>query len=228
MITITANEIYTILRDGGLSRAGALGMLGNMAAESGLKENIVQRGLSKLSGEQYTAAVDNGLLDFADGVGYGLAQWTFGQRKRNLLLYAKQCGVSVGNGVMQCQFALKELFEEYPALWQFLKETDSIDEASDRICKDFERPAVNNLLTRRDFAHSFEAETRENVVPYSPKDPVSSTFPPDPTIMGIQMWLWKNGYISEEEITGYKSQRFIEKLEEFLNDLKSEMRKYSL
>lgn len=216
-----AKEIYDLLRAGGLSRAGALGMLGNMAAESGLKENIAQRGMTKLSDEQYTAAADNGLIDFAnDSVGYGLCQWTFRTRKAALMQFAKQCGVSVGNGMMQVEFALNELLEDYPALWQYLKETDDIDGASDRICKEFERPAINNLLTRRDFAHGYEAETRENVVPYTPKDPVTSTFPPNPSIMGIQLWMWKNGYLSEEEIDGYKSQPFFEKLDEFVRDLK--------
>ena len=80
---MTAKEIYDILRAGGLTRAGALGMLGNMAAESSLKESIAQRGMTKLSDEQYTAAADKGLIDFAhDSVGYGYCQWTLGKRKK--------------------------------------------------------------------------------------------------------------------------------------------------
>lgn len=217
-----AKEIYDLLRAGGLSRAGALGMLGNMGAESGLKENIAQRGMTKLSDEQYTAAADNGLLDFAnDGVGYGLCQVTFRTRKAALMQFAKQCGVSVGNGTMQVEFALKELLEDYPALWQYLKETDDIDGASDRICKEFERPAVNNLLTRRDFAHSYEAETEEDVTPFKPKDPVKATFPPDPSVLCIQLVLWYNGYITEEEVNGYKSAGFFDALEKFVVDMKS-------
>ncbi len=214
-----AQEIYSILRAGGLSRAGALGMLGNMAAESGLKENIAQRGMTKLTDEQYTAAADNGLIDFTrDATGFGLCQWTFWSRKQSLLNYAKQCGVSVGNGVMQVEFALKELLEGYPALWQFLCTTDDIDTASDRICSEFERPAVNNFYARRDFAHGFEAETNE--LPVSkPKDPVQATFPPDPSIMILQMVLQFNGYWDNRP-DGYKSKELFDKLDEFVKDLR--------
>ena len=219
---MTANEIYKILRAGGMSRAGALGMLGNMGAESGLKENIAQRGMTKLSDEQYTAAADNGLIDFVrDGVGYGLCQWTFWSRKQALLDYAKSCGVSVGNGVMQCEFVLRELLELYPVLWKYLCETNNIDEASDRICKEYERPSVNNFLTRRDFAHGYETETREDVMPYKPKDPVEATFPPDPTIKAFQLWMWNNGYWDADKINGHKSKEFFSALEQFVKDMKT-------
>ena len=217
-------EIYDILRSGGLSHAGALGMIGNMMAEAGssLPSNIAQRGMTKLSDAQYTAAADNGLIDFVhDAVGYGLCQWTYKTRKQALLDYAKSCGVSVGNGVMQCEFVLRELLEYYPELWKFLKETDDIDEASDRICKEFERPAVNNLLTRRDFAHGYEAETREDVVPYKPKDPVEATFPPDPTIKAFQLWMFANGYWEAEKINGHKSKEFFSALEQFVKDMQT-------
>ena len=70
-----AQEIYNILRAGGLSRAGALGMLGNMAAESSLIPNIAQRGMTNLSDETYTDRANKGTIDFVrDSVGYGLCQ----------------------------------------------------------------------------------------------------------------------------------------------------------
>ena len=216
---MTANEIYTILRAGGLSRAGALGMIGNMAAEStiNLKPNIVQIGCSKLSDDQYTAAVDNGLYGFEDGIGYGLCQWTSGQRKRNLLQFAKACGVSVGNGEMQCEFALKELLEVYPSLWRYLCSTDDVDGATDRICTEFECPAENNLKARRSYAHQFEQEVSD----YTPTvDPVyQAVFPPNPTVLAFQMWMNYNGYAVP--INGYKSKDFFSTLRAFIDDMES-------
>ena len=218
---MTATEIYTILRAGGLSRAGALGMIGNMAAESGLKEDIAQRGMTKLSDAQYTAAADNGLIDFAhDSVGYGLYQLTFHKRKQNYLNFAKAKGVSVGDGKAQCEFCLKELREDYPALYSFLCETDDIDKASDGICAEFERPAVNNYQARRNYAHQFAEEIPEEVA--SPvKDPIKATFPPDDSVKMIQYVLWDNGYWNIDQINGYKSQAFFAKLREFTNDMES-------
>ena len=157
-----AQEIYNILRAGGLSRAGALGMLGNMAAESSLIPNIAQRGMTNLTDEAYTNKANCGAIDFVhDAVGYGLCQWTFWSRKQALLDYARTYGVSVGDGTMQCNFALKELREDFGNLFKMLCESDDVDACADKVCNTFERPAVNNYMTRRSFAHKFEAEIPE-------------------------------------------------------------------
>lgn len=152
------NEIYTILRASGMTHEGALGLMGNMMAESGLTPNIAQRGMTKLTDAQYTAAVDNGLMDFADSVGYGLCQWTAISRKRKLLQFAKANGTSVGDGDMQTRFACLEMQADYPHVWKTLCASDSIDACSDMVCIEYERPAVNNLEARRAFAHQLEAE----------------------------------------------------------------------
>lgn len=152
------NELYTILRESGMTHAGALGLMGNMMAESNLIPNIAQRGMTKLTDAQYTAAVDNGLLDFGDSVGYGLCQWTSISRKRKLLQFAKANGKSVGDGDMQTRFACLEMQAEYPKTWQMLCTSDSIDACSDMVCIDYERPAVNNLEARRAYAHQLEPE----------------------------------------------------------------------
>lgn len=157
-----AQEIYNIFRAGGLSRAGALGMLGNMMAESSLIPNIAQRGMTSLSDAEYTDKADRGTINFVrDAVGYGLCQWTFWSRKQALLDYAKTYGVSVGDGTMQVNFALKELREDFASLFKMLCESDDIDACTDKVCNTFERPAVNNYMTRRSFAHKFEAEIPE-------------------------------------------------------------------
>lgn len=221
-------EIYDILRSGGLSHAGALGMIGNMMAEAGpsLPSNIAQRGMTKLSDAQYTAAADNGLIDFVhDAVGYGLCQWTYYSRKQGLLNYARQQGVSVGDGTMQCQYALKELREEYGGIYGVLCNSTSIDDCADVVCTQYERPAVNNLAERRQYAHEAEAKiAQESEKPkYTPpvKDPIQATFPPDPSIEMIQFVMWKNGYWDIEEINGHKSKAFFDKLEQFVADMKS-------
>ena len=214
-----AKEIYDILVKAGMTRAGALGMLGNMMAESGLVPNIAQRGMTKLSDAQYTAAADNGLIDFAhDAVGYGLCQWTYHTRKAALLDYAKRCGVSVGNLKTQCDFCVKELKEDYPVLWDILRTSDDINQCSDLICTQFERPAVNNLITRRNFAQEIAKEIPEKY--NSPKaDPVQATFPPDPSIWTLQLVMQYNGYWDRPN--GHKSKEFFSKLKEFVADMEN-------
>lgn len=214
-----AKDIYGILTGAGMSRAGALGMLGNMMAESGLVSNIAQRGMTKLSDAQYTAAADNGLIDFAhDAVGYGLCQWTYSTRKANLLDWAKRNEVSVGDLEAQCFFCIAELKEYFPALWKTLCESANINQCSDLICTQFERPAVNNLITRRNFAQEFSKEIPEKYT--SPKtDPIQATFPPDPSVWTLQLVMQFNGYWERPD--GHKSKEFFSKLREFITDMES-------
>ena len=91
--------------------------------------------------------------------------------------------------------------------------SSDVDECSDIICKQYERPAVNNLKTRRTYARQFEREIKET----KPKDPISATFPPDPSIMILQAVMQYNGYW--DKITGHKSNEFFDKLREFTSDM---------
>lgn len=214
-----AKEIYDILRAGGLSRAGALGMLGNMMAESSLRPNIAQRGMTKLSDEAYTKAADDGAINFVDdGVGYGLCQWTFYTRKRELLDYAKSYDVSVGDGQMQVEFCLLELKEDFPKLYKQLCESTSINGCADAVCVQYERPAVNNYQTRRNYAHQFSDEIPEQTYTPPIKEPISATFPPDPSIWAIQLIMQANGYWGNPD--GHKSEAFFAAYFQFGEDMK--------
>ena len=216
-----AKEIYDNLTAAGMSRAGALGMLGNMMAESNLVPNIAQRGMTKLTDAQYTAAADNGLIDFAnDGVGYGLYQLTYKTRKAGYLAFCKARGVSVGDLKAQCDYCVKELKEDYPSLWKTLRESNNVNQCCDLICTQFERPAVNNLLTRRNFAAEIAKEIPEKTNPAKPT-PIQATFPPNASVKMIQFAMWDNGYWDIDKINGYKSKEFFAKLKEFVADMES-------
>lgn len=138
----------------GMTPVGACAMGGNIQAESGFRANIAQRGMTKLSDEEYTAAADNGDIEFAhDGVGYGLCQWTYPTRKAALLGFAIDRGKSVGNEQTQVDFCVWEMQHNYPDLWAYLCETQDLSGATGRICTEYERPAVNNIETRAKYAN---------------------------------------------------------------------------
>ena len=202
--------IYELLRAGGLTRAGALGVMGNMMAESSMKSNSAQRGMTKLTDEQYTAAADNGLIDFVhDSVGYGLCQWTYHTRKAALLQMAKKQGVSVGDAAMQVQFCIHELKTDGGALFDTLCRSDDIDLCSDMFCSQFERPAVNNYTTRRNFAHKFAEEISDS----TEEDPLF-----DWKVAQIQTIMKADGYWPYP-IDGHKSKEFFKRLREYINDM---------
>lgn len=152
---MSEQTIYTSLIRAGLTPEGAAGSMGNMFAESTMKANIAQRGMTNLSDEAYTAAADMGQIDFVhDAVGYGLCQWTYYTRKAGLLSYARECGVSVGDEDMQVNYYLKEL-QDYPGVLSVLMTSHDLKRCSDIVCTEFERPAVNNLDARYGFAKKF-------------------------------------------------------------------------
>ena len=122
---------------------GTAGIMGNLYAESGLKASNLQNTGNKalgLTDEEYTAAVDNGYYDdFSDDhYGYGLAQWTYPSRKQALLAFARQQGKSIGNCAMQLEFLKNEMGKE---LLLTLKAAGSVQEASDAVLLQYERPA---------------------------------------------------------------------------------------
>ena len=91
---------------------------------------------------EYTAAVDNGTYTGfdTDRAGYGLCQWTHPARKKNLRLFAKGEGKSIGDAEMQMGFFLKELRESFPAVLAVLKTAKTVREASDAVLLKFEMP----------------------------------------------------------------------------------------
>lgn len=155
--------IYNALRAGGLSAAGACAMMGNMFCESALKSNNVQDNCT-LGDFDYTNAVDSGTITrwqfMADGFGYGLCQWTYPGRKDHLYMFARDAGVSISNEEMQVQFCLWELKNdsEFSELYKYLCETVNVVEASERICKEYEKPQVNNFKPRNEAAKRYFAE----------------------------------------------------------------------
>ena len=164
--------IYNQLRAAGVSRAGALGLMGNWKAESGLEPCRLQNDFSanRIYSHAYTADVTAGRItrtQFArDQKGYGLAQWTYfnfstGQgRKLELYDFWKKSGKALDDVSMQVAFALHELTTEaqYAGLWQILRTTDDIWTATDKVCRLYEQPYYCNVDTRFRYAKEIEAE----------------------------------------------------------------------
>ena len=166
--------IYQELRAGGMSRAGALGVMGNIGAESAFRADNVQDGMG-WSDEEYTKAVNNGEIskyDFChDSRGYGLCQWTFYSRKEALYDFAYINIESIGDEIMQCRFIIKELqTPEYQGLYNFLCTTQDMYEAVIRVCKEYERPAINNIQARYAIACECANEPYDDEPP-APDDP---------------------------------------------------------
>lgn len=160
-------RIYDKLRQAGMTEAGALGVLGNFWCESNCEPERLQGDYNsyRTSSKEYTRRVDNGQMtedEFAKPIGYGLAQWTYGQRKRNLWKFWKQYGGSIGNVDMQTEFAIKEFKSDFIPDWRLLCSTNDIYEATKAVCYRFENPAVKNVDARFQAATRIKAEINLN------------------------------------------------------------------
>lgn len=212
---MTNREIFDFFSSAGFTPEGICALMGNFMAESNMVPNIAQRGMTKLTDAQYTAAADNGLLDFPrDQVGYGYAQWTFPQRKANFLSFAKASGTSVGDPMTQLRFCLKELNEDFPSIAKALTTSHDMLQLAQLVCNVYENPAVKNVGTRLEYAQSFynELVKGETVV-------VPPAFQkPDVTVAGFQGLMVGNGYWPYD-VDGVKSPTFFSKLREFVDDM---------
>lgn len=155
--------IYNRLRQHGLTEAAALGMLGNWQEESSCEPYRLQGDFSpyRTNSKAYVQQATNGQMsktEFCRAVGFGLAQWTYPARKANLWDFWKSSGKALDDAEMQTDFAMRELRSEYKALLSFLQSTNDIFTATSRICREYERPAINNIDARFSSAKKIQHE----------------------------------------------------------------------
>ena len=146
--------IYNRLRYHGITKEGALGVLGNFDCESNCEPYRLQGDFSpyRTNSHIYVQNVTNGTISkdtFAhDQKGFGIYQLTYWSRKAGYYDFWKASGKALDNAELQVDYAIKEMKESYPQLLAFLKQTTDIFTATSRVCREFERPAVNNIDAR--------------------------------------------------------------------------------
>ena len=151
---MNTDAAYNCLIAAGASVYGACGVMGNIFAESGFNprnlEDLCEERLGyKYTDDTYTEAVDSGeisrelfLHPTGDSrqYGYGLCQWTSAGRKAGLYDLAKKKGVSIGDPTMQIEYMISELQSKYRSVFYALKNTKTVQEASDIFLTKFEQP----------------------------------------------------------------------------------------
>lgn len=229
---MTNREIYDAFRAAGFTEAGACGLMGNMMAESSMKPNIAQRGMTTLTDEQYTAAADNGSIDFVhDSVGYGYIQLTYWSRKQKYLDLCHKLGKSVGDAETQIKFIIMELMQDYQKVYMILHSSQDLYECTRTVCIQYERPAVNNVDARYQFAQRFFSEfcgSEALAAEHASQSPAtggdvtapatsSSDAGVKAAVMVMQMVMSYAGYWGA--VTGERSPEFFEALRIFTADI---------
>lgn len=214
--------IYDQLRAVGMTAEGACGLMGNMMAESSMQADIAQRGMTTLTDYGYTVAADMRTIDFVhDSVGYGLCQWTYWSRKQDLLAFADDSGVSVGDEDMQVQFCVKELRDDFPGVWAVLTSSHDLYECARIVCLQYERPAVNNVDKRYRFAQDFFEQLAGGSDPDPAPNPQPSPSPErgDPIVRVLQTCMAYDGYWPAGQIDGIKTPAYREAIVKYAADV---------
>ena len=195
-----ATTIYSQLLASGVTSAGALGLMGNWMAESGLEPGRLQGDFTqgRTYSRAYTDDVASGRIGRSqfgrDQKGYGLAQWTYYTRKEDLYDFWNGSGKALDDAGMQVSFAVQELSEngEYAGLWNVLKTTDDIWTATDKVCRLYERPYYNNVEVRYQYALQLKAELDRvgDIFPAAEPEPAAEAGEPSPAPAHEAETLW--------------------------------------
>ncbi len=96
--------------------------------------------------------------------GYGLVQWTLASRKQGLYNLVKSKGVSISDKATQLEYLLYELQNKYPGVYNVLRTTNNLKEASDKVLVDFESPknAMSHSSTRLSYGETYYNQFSKN------------------------------------------------------------------
>ena len=223
---MSIKSIYDALRAAGMTAEGACGLMGNFQGESRMHSNNVED-RSGMDDDRYTALADSGsydfLTDYGKHSGYGLAQWTLASRKENLLNTARKRGVSVSDEAMQVDFAVWELSNQWEKLWQLLTTSHDLYECTRQVCLDYERPAINNVDARYQFALNFFGQLAGGSDPDPAPDPQPQPLPiperGDPIVRVLQTCMAYDGYWPADQIDGIKTPEYREAIVKYAADV---------
>lgn len=227
--------IYNALRKGGLSRWGALAVMGNLQAESG-NESVRLEGdydPSRRVSKSWADDVDSGRKSRNDvifmGRGWGLAQWTFWSRLAGLYDLCKSMGKSIGDEATQVQWLLTEM-KSYPSLLAYLNSCTeaTLYDATRRVCVEFERPAVNNVDARFNYAKSIAQQVKDgepDPAPTPAPTPTEKFWPPrmiDKNMSGRDVEVWQAVLKARGYAINYIDGKFGDLLEQETKKFQSE------
>lgn len=170
---------------------GAAAFMGNMWGESNLvpyrKQGDYTAGFAPSIA--YTDAIDKGTYTKSqfmnDGIGYGLAQWTYYTRKQHMYEYwlnFKSDELSIGDITFELYWFMRELDTDYPWIKTAMQNATDLDAASDYVLRNYENPeGIPALIQpRRNATHYFYNKYTGGIPPEPPTPPPEPPTPPGP------------------------------------------------
>ena len=179
---MSRESIWTFLKTHtALPDTAVAGIMGNIEAESQC-ESCRFRGDAtdgRLPSRTYAKLVNNGSISAevfaADPKDWGLCQW--GGKKRRLALheFCMSRGKGIDDEETQIEFMLDEMQNHYPGLWLRLLTAGDVRAVTELVCRVYERPAVENMQYRLDWAQRIYNRFHGTPVSASGKKSVSGS-----------------------------------------------------
>ena len=145
-----ASGIMGTLMVNGYTKQSAAAILGNLYAESRLNPRVLEGG--SIVPENFRA-YDNGQKTYTGG--FGLVQWDYDARVRNLQAYADSHGLPVASVQAQVGFMIQELADpEYNFGPSRLNAMD-LETAVQQVLHVYERPKIENYNERLGYARQY-------------------------------------------------------------------------
>ena len=131
-------------RKAGMTLAGAAGILSNIEAESAFRSDNVQDSFNRtlgISDEEFVRRGNAGdtTLFMTPDLGFGLVQWTAGDRKEKFLAYFRQRGVSIADFKTQVDYMLVEI-RGYGRAWSVCTTSNDAYQCGYEVCRYYEIP----------------------------------------------------------------------------------------
>lgn len=127
-----------------LTDAGISAVMGNMWAESNCEPCRRQGDFSedRHISKEYADRIDLGDTStfFSGNYGFGLCQWTYPARCKNLYQFCKSKGKSIADLAAQLEFTMKELKSDFISVYNLLCSSDNVRLLSDEFMVKFEIP----------------------------------------------------------------------------------------
>jgi murein DD-endopeptidase MepM/ murein hydrolase activator NlpD len=131
-------KAFNFFKSKGFSPQQAAGIIGNFIQESHLDPKIQQDG----SNDKFPK----------NGVGFGIAQWTFTDRQAPLVALAKKENLPVTSLAVQLDYVWQELTTGYKDTVASVKRTSSVEAAVSAFMNGYERPGDPQLANRIQYA----------------------------------------------------------------------------
>ena len=157
-ISDNASSIKRHLLNHGFTKEGTAGIMGNLYVKSKFNPKAYELSKQKkigLSNEEYIRKTNDGTYKnfVTDRAGFGIAFWTYHQRKRALL---EMCKGKIGDLHCQLNFLVKEIRGQ-KKLYSILTTTKDVNTACDRVLIDFEKAKnyKKQINNRRSFCRRY-------------------------------------------------------------------------